>query len=375
VQAAEPRRILIAGGGIAGLALARALAQRGVRAEIVERAIGGAQPGTGLFLPANGVRALGKLGLREAVRRRGCVIPRQRVLDHRGRLLVDVALDDIWGATSACLAVGRSDLHGALREVAGAPTRFGTTVEAVHAEDSGVRVTLSDGSVRECDVLVGADGIDSSIRRLALDGAKPRFVGQVSWRLVIEGGPPIDTWTVMLGGSRAFLLLPIGAGRLYCYADIETPDERDPTQGELGRFIQLFRDFAEPVSTILGRLSPSAARYFSPIEESAPGPWVKGRVVLLGDAAHAVSPNMAQGASMAMEDALVLAEVLGTGQPVTACLAAFERRRMPRARWVREQTHRRDRIRGLSTPIRNCVLRLAGGRIFRAANRPLVEEP
>ena len=369
------RRTLIVGGGIGGLALARALAQQGLAAEIVERSTEGIHTGTGLFLPANGGRALQKLGIHDAICRRGRLIGRQRVFDHRGRLLLDVSLDDIWGTRNACLAVHRSDLHEALREAVGAPIRFGTTVEAVHADEAGVRVRLSDGSIRECDVLVGADGIHSSVRRLVLDGAATRFVGQVSWRFVIEAGPPIDTWTVMLGRGRAFLLLPIGDSRLYCYADVNTPDGRDPTEGELDRFVHLFRDFAEPVSIVLGRLLPSQARYFSPIEEMAPGPWVKGRVVLIGDAAHAVAPNMAQGASMAMEDALVLAEILATAQPVTACLAAFERRRARRTRWVREHTHRRDRTRGLPPPIRNCVLRLAGKRILKASNRLLTEEP
>lgn len=363
------------GGGIAGLALARALAQQGLAAEIVERSTEGTPTGTGLFVPANGVRALQKLGIHDAINRRGRRIERQRVFDHRGRLLVDVSLDDVWGTRHACLAAHRSDLHEALREAVGASIRFGTTVEAAHADETGVRVRLSDGSIRECDVLVGADGIHSSIRRLALDGAAPRFVGQVSWRFVVEAGPPIGTWTAMLGRGRAFLLLPMGDGRLYCYADVNASDGRDPTEGELDRFVQLFRDFAEPVSIVLGRLSPSQARYFSPIEEMAPGPWVEGRVALIGDAAHGVAPNMAQGASMAMEDALVLAEILVTAQPVTACLAAFERRRARRIRWVREHTHRRDRMRGLLPPIRNCVLRLAGRRILKASNRLLVEEP
>jgi 2-polyprenyl-6-methoxyphenol hydroxylase-like FAD-dependent oxidoreductase len=369
------RRILIVGGGVGGLALARALTQRGLEAEIVERATGASHTGTGLFLPANGVRALRDLGLHEAISGRGSVIRRQRVLDHRGGVLLDVDLDRIWGTTDACLAMHRSDLHQALRGAVGVPIRFGTTVEAVETDDSGVRVRLSDGSIRECDVLVGADGIHSSIRRLVLDGAAPRFVGQVSWRIVVEDGPAIGAWTAMLGRGRAFLLLPIGDGRLYCYADVDAPDGHDPTAGELNRFVRLFQDFADPVPAILDRLRPSEARYFSPIEEIPPGPWVKGHVVLIGDAAHATSPNMAQGASMAMEDALVLAEVLATRQPVTAGLAAFERRRVGRVRWVREQTHRRDRTRALPPPIRNCVLRVAGERIFRANNRPLREKP
>ena len=98
-------------------------------------------------------------------------------------------------------------------------------------------------------------------------------------------------------------------------------------------------------------------------------------MVLIGDAAHATSSNMAQGAAMAMEDALVLAEVLASGQSVAACLAAFETRRAPRVRWIQQQTHQRDRTRNLPPAIRDCVLRIAGKRIFTANNRPLVKEP
>jgi 2-polyprenyl-6-methoxyphenol hydroxylase-like FAD-dependent oxidoreductase len=369
-------RILIVGGGIAGLALARALRQRRLTAEIVERAVDDEEHvGTGLFLPANGVRSLRMLGLHDSVQRRGCAIPRQRVLNHRGRLLLDVGLDEIWGAAGPCVAVHRRNLHELLREAAGVSIRLGTTIESVDVDAVGARVRLSDGSVGNYDVLVGADGIHSSVRRLVFDGPEPRYVGQVSWRMVVEGAPAITAWTVMLARGRAFLAVPIGEGRLYCYADVNSPDRRDPTDGVFHRLVELFEEFHEPVRGILGRLSPAEVRYFSPIEEVTRQSWVKGRAVLIGDAAHATSPNMAQGAAMAMEDALVLAEVLASGQPVAACLTAFEARRAPRVRWVQEQTHRRDRTRNLPPAIRDCVLRFAGKRIFKANNQPLVKEP
>jgi 2-polyprenyl-6-methoxyphenol hydroxylase-like FAD-dependent oxidoreductase len=198
--------------------------------------------------------------------------------------------------------------------------------------DSGaaVRVHLSDGSTGEYDLLVRADGIHSSVRRLVFDDAAPRYVGQVSWRVVIEGGSPITSWTVMLAQGRAFLMLFIGEGRLYCYADLSSPDTRDPTDGAIHQLVELFGDFQEPVAGILRRLSSACAPHFSPIEEVTSRPWVKDRVVLIGDAAHTTSPNMAQGASMAVEDALVLAEVLASGRPLAASLAAFEARRARR---------------------------------------------
>jgi 2-polyprenyl-6-methoxyphenol hydroxylase-like FAD-dependent oxidoreductase len=129
------------------------------------------------------------------------------------------------------------------------------------------------------------------------------------------------------------------------------------------------------VAGVLGRLATAGIPHFAVIEEVTSRPWVKGRVVLVGDAAHATSPNMAQGASVALEDALVLAEVLASGQPLAVALATYEGRRSRRVGWVREQTHRRDRMRGLPPIVRNGVLRLTGKRIFKANNKPLIQDP
>jgi 2-polyprenyl-6-methoxyphenol hydroxylase-like FAD-dependent oxidoreductase len=111
--------------------------------------------------------------------------------------------------------------------------------------------------------------------------------------------------------------------------------------------------------------------YFSPIEEVVEKPWVRGRVVLVGDAAHAMSPNMAEGAGMALEDALVLAETIAGGQ----ALEEFEARRRPRVEFVQAQTHRRDRTRSLPPGLRAAMLRLAGQRIFRGNYAPLLARP
>jgi 2-polyprenyl-6-methoxyphenol hydroxylase-like FAD-dependent oxidoreductase len=120
-------------------------------------------------------------------------------------------------------------------------------------------------------------------------------------------------------------------------------------------------------------LDQATDAYFAEIEEVVPPTWAAHRVVLVSDAAHASSPNMAQGAAMAVEDALVLAEVLATGKPVEQALADYERRRTGRVLWVLEQTHRRDRTRSLSPAVRNLVLRLSAERIFRSNYLPLRE--
>ena len=131
---------------------------------------------------------------------------------------------------------------------------------------------------------------------------------------------------------------------------------------------ELFVDFADPVPRLLEHAGDA---YFAPIEEVVAPAWASRRVVLVGDAAHASSPNMAQGAAMALEDALVLAEALATSHDIEDALTEFQRRRTARITWVQEQTHRRDRTRSLPPIVRNMTLRLVGERIFHSNHRPL----
>ncbi len=217
--------------------------------------------------------------------------------------------------------------------------------------------------------MVGADGVHSTIRTLAFADSPARYVGQASWRFVAEGFPEIGEWTVMLGRGRAFLTVALGNGAVYCYADVNADD---PTDARGTQWREQFADFADPVPRLLEQ---GGDAYFAPIEEVVPPAWTKGRVVLVGDAAHASSPNMAQGAAMALEDALVLAEELATSRPLEEALAEYQRRRTSRVAWVQEQTHRRDRTRSLPQFVRNLTLRLAGERIFDSNYRPLREPP
>jgi 2-polyprenyl-6-methoxyphenol hydroxylase-like FAD-dependent oxidoreductase len=179
----------------------------------------------------------------------------------------------------------------------------------------------------------------------------------------------------MLGPRGAFLALPIGADRLYVYADFVSRAKQDPTAFDLGRFKALFADCAEPVASILSQLKAFDSIHFSPIEEVDVGASVQEHVVLLGDASHATSPNMAEGASMALEDALVLTEILSKHGFRKEALSAFSERRWPRIRWVRQRTHRRDRIRALPVALRNLALRFAGNALYHRDYRPLLEEP
>jgi 2-polyprenyl-6-methoxyphenol hydroxylase-like FAD-dependent oxidoreductase len=310
------------------------------------------------------VRALLDLGIGPALAAHANPIRRQRMLDHRGRLLADIDLNRIWD-DGCCVAIQRATLHQALRDVTpDVPIRLGTWVTAVDDGDAP-QVNFSDGSTRTYDVVVGADGVHSTIRTLALGAPPARYVGQACWRFLAHSVPDIADWTVMLGRGRTFLTVALGHGDVYCYADINTTD---PAGAQSEDWHRLFADFADPVPRLLDQATEA---YFASIEEVALPTWAAHRVVLIGDAAHASSPNMAQGAAMAAEDALVLAETLTANQPIEQALVGYEHRRRARVAWVQEQTHRRDRTRNLPPIVRNLTLRLAAERIFTANYRPL----
>ncbi len=201
-----------------------------------------------------------------------------------------------------------------------------------------------------------------------------RPIGQVAWRFVTECPPDIETWTVLLGRGVAFLAVPIGQGQVYCYCD--APADSD-TQFDgvdvIGRLRRLLSGFSNPVPTILDTLGPDSAVHVAQVEEVTLERWSSGSVLLVGDAAHATSPNMAEGAAMGLEDGLVLAECLASGSDLEQALVTFQARRRPRTQWVLAQTRRRS---ARTRPaLRNLVLRRWGHHIFQINYRPLRELP
>jgi 2-polyprenyl-6-methoxyphenol hydroxylase-like FAD-dependent oxidoreductase len=372
---AAASRILIVGGGIAGLALGRALRKQGFNPEVIERAASLPGGGAGLYLPGNGLPALEALGLADQVLARAVRMSHQRILDHTGRLLAEIELAKVWNPVGPCVGITRREFHRILIEgAADVPMRLGATVTSLTQDDDEVNVVFADGSSGTYDIVVGADGIRSSIRELAFGVVRPRHLGQVSWRFLVDRCDAFKTWTAMLGPRRAFLGMPVSPERLYCYADLVTPERTDPCDRRLDQFRALFGDFAEPVPSILDKLDGVDSIHFSPIEEVVTDT-VQGRVVLVGDAAHATSPNMAEGASMALEDALVLTRMLATRGAAAGALSAFSHRRRARLDWVQQRTRRRDRIRALPVWLRNLALRFFWTALYQRDYRPLFEEP
>jgi 2-polyprenyl-6-methoxyphenol hydroxylase-like FAD-dependent oxidoreductase len=248
------------------------------------------------------------------------------------------------------------------------PVRWGCTPLSIADTGDDVRVTLGDGGQQRYDLVLGADGVHSAVRRMIFgEAATARPVGQYARRFLAwlpDAGPE---WSLMVGRGTAFLTIPIGGGRVYCYCD-------GPPAGPPVPPRELLAGYASPVPGLVGKLDDDEV-HAAPIEEVVLPTWSRGRTLLIGDAAHATSPNMAEGAAMAVEDALVLADRLAEAPTIAGALRDFEARRRPRTEWVRAQTHRRDRSRRLPTALRNVVLGRFGERLFHANYRPLRERP
>ncbi|MCM4080798.1 FAD-dependent monooxygenase [Paractinoplanes hotanensis] len=363
-------RILVVGAGIAGLSAARALRLAGFRPDVVEELPATMLPGAGIYLPGNALRALRQLGLDAPLRPLGDLIFRQVFLDSRGRELFEMDVAGLWAGVGESRALSRADLQQVLLTSVGGEVRYDTAVRGLEIFDQTAKVEFGDGRVAEYDLVVGADGRRSTIRAQAGLGGPAVPTGQIVYRSVVTGGPPLSDWTALLGRRSSFVAMPMGGRKLYFHADETAPDAPNPDD-PLAHVRELFGTFAGPVPAILKALEKvQVARTDEVVLER----WSTGPVVLLGDAAHATAPTLAQGAAMSFEDAVVLGEELRKlPDDIPAVLRAYEERRRPRCGEVRDRTRERDRTRDVPPALRDPMLRRRGLRIFSDHYSALVQ--
>jgi len=374
---AKVETILVVGGGVAGLTTAAALHRHGFTTELVERQQTWHALGAGFLVQANGMRMLLALGLAAGVENAGAVVRRWQFCDERGDLLSETDLEALWGDTGPCVGIERPKLQRALLPgVANLRCRLGTSVISLVQDDRRVSVEFSDGSTGDYDLVVGADGIKSTVRALTLTAAAPSDLGAMNWRSVAPIRPAGLTGLQMhLGDGCVFGLVPMGAGRTYGFAYVIQPRFQDPLEGRLERLRNRFATFGGRAQEYLASLGRDDEVICSAMEWMEFEKWHAGRVVLVGDAAHASSPMMGQGGCMAMEDACVLAEELRAAASVQNALASYVNRRKARVKWVQHQSKAVGEILAVPSAVRNAALRERGNEAMKSRFGPLVPAP
>ncbi|OON68935.1 hypothetical protein B0919_11650 [Hymenobacter sp. CRA2] len=359
---------LIIGAGIGGLATALALRQQGQGVQVCEAAPALREIGAGVVLGANAMRALDHLGVHAVVRTAGYPVTRVALLDERGHVLNDI---DTRPFTERIgydnLAILRADLQRVLlAELPAGTVQLGKVLTRFESAEGRVTAHFADGSTATAEALVAADGIRSRVRQQLLPAAQPRYAGYTCWRGVIEAaslglepGRSTEAW----GPAGRFGVVPLGNGQVYWFACINSAPPQNPTYRAF-RLADLQRHFAgfhAPIPQLLS-LTTDEQVLWGDIIDLPPLPrFCFGQVLLLGDAAHATTPNMGQGAGQAVEDAAMLARCLQEAPDVEQAFRLFDARRRPRTTRIVNQSWQLGKVAQLSNPalvwLRNAVMR------------------
>ena len=340
------RRILVVGGGIGGLATGTALSQRGFDVRIVERRPEFRSKGVGLGQPANALRALRAIGVLDDVLEAGFEFDHFRIYDHQRTLIVDHRFRMGGDGVPAVAALQRHDLHRILLNAAvAAGCGVGLGIEPVGLESGpdAIETEFSDGSVETFDLVVGFDGLTSwTRRRLYGNRFEPSDSGSAAWRLVVPRPPEVTCMEFYQGFGHKTGVMPLNEEKMYLFHI--RPESGDPRHGG-APLHELLRERLEGyggiAAAIRQQLSPENEITYSRLEPLfVAEPWYRGRVAFGGDAAHTYPPHMTQGAAMALEDGLVLAEQLSAEDRLDEQLAGYVSRRTGRCRYVYEFANR-----------------------------------
>lgn len=334
------KKVLIVGGGIGGLSTAIAMRKKGVEVDLVEVKSEWTVVGVGIIQPSNALRALSHIGLSQRCIDNGWPFEGWQLFDEAGTLMGAVPTPR--AENSDCPpnnGITRPLLHTMLSETSialGVNIQLGMSVEAIEQSAGLATVTFTDGRQVDYDLVVGADGIYSKIRDLIFDETEIKFVGQAVWRF-ITARPKEMQWAGIYSGHRNKVgLVPLSEELMYLFLVTAEPgNPRKPTEQLHTLLRDQLSDYTGLVGDLAEQLTDSSQVVYKPIEELfVEGSWHRGRVVLIGDAAHAASPHLAAGASMAIEDAVVLAQLVDEHTLLESALKAYDDRRQYRCRRV-----------------------------------------
>ncbi len=342
LAATRTRSALVIGGGIGGLTAAIALRGRDVAVDIVERDPAWSVYGVGIIQQGNVVRAMAQLDLIGDYLDAGFGFDHVEVAIPTGQIVATIPTPRLVEGLPANVGIGRRALQKVLGDRArgaGVDILLGVTAEALDDDGAGVTVRLSNGETRRYDIVIGADGLYSQTRAtLFPDLPMPEFTGQAVWRYNFPRLPEL-TGLRAFEGPTGVGLVPLSQSLMYMY--VTTPEPGNPRHPREG-LAAMMRDRlagvpAPQIQALRAQIVDDDEVVYKPLEWFfLDGPWHRGRVVLLGDAVHATTPHLGQGAGMAIEDAIVLAEEVAAADDPEAAFAAFRARRFERCRYIVE---------------------------------------
>lgn len=335
--------ILIIGAGIGGLATALALQQAGIAVRVFERTKEIRESGAGLTLWANAIRVLQELGLTDLVQQLAPPASMQAgFYTMRGKQLAQLSprtVEEQCGGPT--IAIHRVEFQAALRERL-APGTLVLDRQLIDFEQdiTGVTACFVRGERVRGSLLIGADGIHSQVRQLLFPQSQPRYAGYTAWR-GIATGVTLPLMGELWGRGRRFGIVPLTKERVYWFATCNTPENvAERPEGRQKELLDLFKGWHPVVSTLINATEASAILRNDISDLKPLISWSKGRVTLLGDAAHAMTPNMGQGACQALEDALILARTLRHAHSLENALDMYQQKRLARANMVITRSHR-----------------------------------
>ena len=339
-------RVLIQGGGIGGLIAAAALAQRGVDVDVVEHRSAASVLGVGLIQPPNALRVMAEIGVLDDCLAAGCQADGLQVVGPDGTVLSQAPAPPADDLPAASNGIQRRDLCRILLNAAvkaGARIFHGATTATIDEGGDGVTVTFRGPPAPpggRYDLLAGFDGVRSAVRRhLFGDKYEPQLTGFSVWRVSLPRPAELERTVFSFAGPVKATLIPLSVGDCYLalVAPEVTPQQGVPRPVIVAQMQGMLSQFSGWIGALRDVIGDQGSAAYGPIEQvTVAEPWARGRVLIGGDAAHATSPHMAQGAAMAAEDAIVLAAELDRGGRLDQALDAWYRRRLPRATLVQD---------------------------------------